>query len=140
MSLYSSAVYPAVLAAMALLLVAGALAWASPRLARALPWAAWAARIASGVQVLVIVVLVTSGASRPDAVMLVGYLLAAVAVLAFLGISRLAAPPAPGQPRDPDRPVLSPRQAIQVDAVAAILVAVALAVVAWRLHAIVLAG
>ena len=160
MRAFSEVVYPAVLSAMATVLVAGAVALvaasrgvakppgapqgsparSAARLARLLNIATRVARSATFGEIVAIGVLLVAGVTHPPIVMLVGYLIAAVAVLALLGISRLAAPPAPGQPRDPDRPVLGPRQAIQVDAVAAILVAVALAVVAWRLHSILLAG
>lgn len=161
MRAYSDVVYPVVLLAMAAVLAAGAVAYiaatrvsakpgpstrSAARLARLLNIATRVARSATFGEIVAIGVLLVAGVTHPPIVMLVGYLIAAVAVLALLGISRLAAPPAPGQPRDAssahdaDRPVLGPRQAIEVDAVAAILVAVALAVIAWRLHAIVLAG
>ncbi len=140
MGAYTSLVYPAALGAAAVLLLAAAAAFAWPRFASALAGASWLTRVVTVLEVLAIGVLAITGRSRPGVLILVGYLVSAVAVLGFLGISRVGGPPAPGAPADPDRPVLSPRQAAKVDAVAATIVAVALAVVAWRLHSIVLGG
>ncbi len=140
MDTYSSVAYPGVLAVMAIVLVAGGAALVSPRLGGALPGVAWVARVATVVEVLVIAILVITGSTHPSLFTLVGYLLSALVLLGLFGISRLGAPPEPGQPHEADRPVLSPRQSIQVDAVAAMIVAVALAVVAWRLHAILIEG
>ncbi len=140
MSVYTSIVYPAVLGAAALLLLGGAAAFAASRAGAALRGATWIARTATVVQVLAIVVIVVAGWTRPSLFTLVGYLVSAIALVWLLGISRIAAAPEPGAPRDPDRPVLSARQSVQVDAVVAMIVAAAIAVVAWRLHAILLEG
>ncbi len=150
MRAFSDVVYPAVLLAMAAVLAAGALAYlvatrTAPtqnpvRFARLLIVAAWVARGATGIEIIAIGALLGAGVTHPPMVMTIGYLVAAVAVLALLGISRFGAPPAPGQTRDPEQPVLSPRQMVQADGMAAMVVGVALAVVAWRLNTILLAG
>ena len=145
MRTFSDVVYPAVFGAMVAVLAAGAVAYVaasrgSVRFARLLVVAAWVARASTGIEIVAIGALLGAGATHPPMVMLVGYLVAAIAVLGLLGISRLAAPPAPGETPDPERPVLSPRQAVQADGAAAMIVGAALAVVAWRLNTIVNEG
>ncbi|HEX7590066.1 MAG TPA: hypothetical protein VF362_03715 [Demequinaceae bacterium] len=155
MRAFSDAVYPAVLLAMVAVLVAGAVAYVAAtrigptagaaaqntaRFARLLIVATWVARGATGIEIVAIGALLGAGVTHPPMIMLVGYLVAAVAVLGLLGISRLGAPPAPGEAHDPDRPALSPRQMVQADGAAAMIVGAALAVVAWRLNTILLAG
>ena len=165
MGAFSDVVYPAVFVAMVAVLAAGAVAYAAATRGRSNPgWAArgkataetsppsafrfarlliiatWVARASTGIEIVAIAALVGAGVTHPPMVMLVGYLVAAVAVLGLLGISRLAAPPAPGETPEPERPVLSPRQAVQADGAATMIVGVALAVVAWRLNTIVNEG
>jgi hypothetical protein len=165
MRAFSDVVYPAVLLAMVAVFAAGAVAyvaatrglakpgWATrgeaaqgaptpsaTRFARLLKIATWVARAATGGEIVAIGALLGAGVTHPPMMMLVGYLVAAVAVLGLLGISRLGAPSEPGEAADPDKPVLSPRQRVQADGVAAMLVGAALAVVAWRLNTILLAG
>ena len=145
MRAFSDVVYPAVFGAMVAVLAVGAVAYVaasrgSVRFARLLVVATWVARASTGIEIVAIGALLGAGVTHPPMVMLVGYLVAAVAVLGLLGISRLAAPPAPGEAPDPEKPVLSPRQAVQADGVAAMVVGVALAVVAWRLNTIVNEG
>lgn len=160
MRAFSDVVYPAVLLAMVAVLVAGAVAYVAAtrigptagaatagaatqntaRFARLLIVATWVARGATGIEIVAIGAVLGAGVTHPPMVMLVGYLVAAVAVLGLLGISRLGAPPAPGEAHDPDRPALSPRQMVQADGAAAMIVGAALAVVAWRLNTILLAG
>jgi hypothetical protein len=150
MRAFSDVIYPAVFVAMIAVLAAGAVAYvaatrglstrAAPRFARLLVIATWVARASTGIEIVAIGALLGAGVTHPPMVMLVGYLVAAVAVLGLLGISRLGAPPQPGEAADPDKPVLSPRQAIQADGAAAMIVGAALAVVAWRLNTIVREG
>jgi hypothetical protein len=150
MTAFTNVVYPAVLLAMVVVLVAGAVAYVAAtraatidnpgRFARLLTIATWVARSATGLEIVAIGALLGAGVTHPPMVMLIGYLVAAVAVLGLLGISRLGAPSGTGESRDPNQPVLSPRQMVQADGVAAMVVGVALAVVAWRLNTIVLAG
>jgi hypothetical protein len=150
MRAFSDVVYPAVLLAMVAVLAAGAVAYLTAtrssttqrpvRFARLLIAATWVARGATGFEIVAVGALLGAGVTHPPMVMLVGYLVAAVAILGLLGISRLGAPPAADQAHDPDQPVLSPRQMVQADGAAAMLVGVALAVVAWRLNTILLAG
>jgi hypothetical protein len=160
MRAFSDVVYPAVLVAMVAVLAAGAVAYVAAtrigptpsgatagaatqntaRYARLLTFATWVARGATAIEIVAIGALLGAGVTHPPMVMLVGYLVAAVAVLGLLGISRLGAPPAPGEAHDPDRPALSPRQMVQADGAAAMIVGAALAVVAWRLNTILLAG
>jgi len=77
--------------------------------------------------------LVVLGGGVP-VVITVGYLLAAIALLPLLGIARLGAPDANND--DPNRPILQPDQIARVDGAAAMIIAVAAAVVAWRLATI----
>ena len=76
--------------------------------------------------------------SKAPVVLTIGYLLAAVALLPLLGIGRLGEPDAPGSGKtpDPERPILQADQIARVDAVAAIIVAIAAAVVVWRIAVI----
>ncbi len=62
-----------------------------------------------------------------------GYLVAAIVMLPLLGIGRLGEPAAPGVDRNPDAPVLSPRQIAKVDGIAAMVIGAGLIVIAWRL-------
>ena len=150
MTAFTNVVYPAVLLAMVAVLAAGAVAYVAAtraartdnpvRFARLLTVATWVARSATGLEIVAIGALLGAGVTHPPMVMLIGYLVAAVAVLGLLGISRLGAPSASAESRDPNQPVLSPRQMVQADGAAAMIVGVALAVVAWRLNTIVLAG
>ena len=150
MTAFTNVVYPAVLLAMVAVLAAGAVAYVAAtraattdnpvRFARLLTITTWVARGATGLEIVAIGALLGAGVTHPPMVMLIGYLVAAVAVLGLLGISRLGAPSATAESRDPNQPVLSQRQMVQADGAAAMIVGVALAVVAWRLNTIVLAG
>lgn len=78
-------------------------------------------------QAVLVIVAVVQGA---PAFMSISYLVASLVVLFPLGISRLGTPEAAAA--EPGRPVLKPDQQARVDAGAAILVAIAQAVIAWR--------
>ncbi len=91
------------------------------------------------VTALIIVVGIISIATSPRAGNLItslGYLIVLGLVLPLLGIGRLALPPGPGEKRDPNAPVLTPRQIAKVDALAAIVVGVTYGVLVWRLTAV----
>ncbi len=129
MTAFLDAVYPAVLVATAVLFAVATLTLAWIRVHRVLQWVVTAFYVVTLVEFLT--VLATIFAGGVPVVITVGYGLAAIALLPLLGISRLGSPD-PDDP-DPDRPVLQQDQIARVDAVAAMIIAVAAAVVAWRL-------
>ncbi|MBC7298993.1 MAG: hypothetical protein H5T82_08875 [Demequina sp.] len=132
MTAYLNAVYPAMLVATAVLFVVGAVTLAWIHAHRALQWVVTGFYVVTFVEVLTILAAIFGGGV--PIVITVGYLLAAVALLPLLGISRLGLPDADDP--DPHRPVLQRDQMARVDAVAAMIIAVAAAVVAWRLASI----
>lgn len=132
MTAFLNAVYPAVLVATAVLFVAGSVTLAWNRAHRVLQWVVTGFYVVTLVEVLTVLSALFGG-GVPIAIT-VGYTLAAVALLPLLGISRVGLPDADDP--DPNRPVLQPDQIARVDAVAAMIIAVAAAVVAWRLAAI----
>ena len=137
MAAYLDVVYPAVLVACAVLLVAGGITMAAIRAHRILNWVVSAFYVVTAIEVIsLIVALVTGGA---PVVMTVSYLFAAIALLPLLGIARLGAPDSddtPSKDKDPNRPILQPDQIARVDGAAAMIIAIAAAVVAWRLATI----
>ncbi|WP_062201947.1 hypothetical protein [Demequina salsinemoris] len=135
MGLYSGLVYPAVLIVAGALAVVGILTLALPRAHGALKAVVTAAWIVTAVQALAVVWLLLTG-NDAGVVLTVGYLLASIALVPLLGIGRLGEPPAPGEKVDPDRPVLRADQIVRLDAIAAVLIGAAIAVVAWRLAVI----
>lgn len=138
MDAYSGVVYPAAVAIFLLLMLVGGLRLLTAParvLLRVMVVAAW---VASAVQALAIVALLATAEGQPSLPMTIGYLIASIALLPLLGVGHLGEPRKPGSQADPERPVLSPSQVAQVNAMAAVLVGAALVVVAWRLHAIVL--
>lgn len=135
MGVYSDTVYPLVLAASAGLLIFGIVTVFAPRVHSLLRLAAIAFRIVIAVQALAVVFAVIG--SKSDVFMTLAYLVAALAMLPLLGISRLGQPEA--AQTDSDRPVLTPVQSAKVDGGAAALVAVASAVVTWRIHEVLVA-
>lgn len=119
--------YPAVLIATGVLALAGAVTMLVVRahpLLRALHKGFVAVVLA---QAALVIVAVVQGA---PAFMTLSYMAASLVVLFPLGISRLGTPEAAAD--EPGRPVLQPDQRARVDAGAAILVAIAQAVIAWR--------
>jgi hypothetical protein len=125
---YLEAVYPAVLVATAVLFVAGGVTLAWIRAHRMLQWVVTGFYVVTLVEVLTLLSAIFSG--DVPIVITVGYGLAAIALLPLLGIGRLGSPDADDP--DPSRPVLQPDQIARVDAVAAMIIAIAAAVVAWR--------
>lgn len=132
MTAYLDAVYPAVLAAAAVLFVAGAFTMVAIRAHRALTWVVTSFYVVTAIEAITLLVAILGGGV--PVVITVGYLLAAIALLPLLGIARLGAPDADND--DPNRPILQPDQIARVDGAAAMIIAVAAAVVAWRLATI----
>lgn len=132
MTAYLNAVYPAVLVATGILFLTGAVTAIWIRAHRVLQWVVTAFYVVTLVEVLTLVSAIFGGGI--PIVITAGYTLAAVALLPLLGISRLGLPDS--EDPDPNRPVLQPDQIARVDAIAALIIAVAAAVVAWRLATI----
>jgi hypothetical protein len=134
---YLDVVYPAVLVACAVLLIAGGVTMAAIRAHRILKLVVSGFYVVTAIEVIsLIVALVTGGA---PVVMTVSYLFAAIALLPLLGIARLGEPDSadkPSRDKDPNRPILQPDQIARVDGAAAMIIAIAAAVVAWRLATI----
>lgn len=133
MGFYTAVVYPAVLAGFLLLFCVAGLTFVWTGLHRWLERAVTLMWVASAVQAFLVGGLLVGGRHPDSLVTAIGYLVVSLALLPLLGIGRLGLPDE-GPRREPDRPVLTPRQIALVDAVAAMVLAVALAVVAWRLH------
>ncbi|WP_169748152.1 hypothetical protein [Demequina rhizosphaerae] len=131
MELYTGVIHPLVLGVSALLALTGliTLAWAPAH--RALRLLVPVTYAAVAVHTVAVVVLLLTGADA-DIILTLGYTVASVALLALLGIGRLGTPEAASADPDPHRPVLTRSQITRVDAASAVIVAVALAVVAWR--------
>ena len=132
MELYTSVVYPAVLAVCALLVAVGVVTLIWVRAHRVLKWVVGATYVAVLAQAgfVLLGLFTVDGISIPTTL---GYFLATVALLPLLGIGRLGTPDAAAIDPDPNRPVLAPDQVARVDAGAAIIVAIALAVASWRI-------
>ncbi|MFW7415714.1 hypothetical protein [Demequina sp. SO4-18] len=131
MELYGGVIYPAVLVACAILALAGLATIVQVRLHRVLEWVVTGFWIVTAVQVISVLVVLFSG-NDAGLVLTIGYLIAALVLLPLLGIGRLGAPDAAALDPDPNRPVLQPDQIARVDGGAAVIVAVAVAVLAWR--------
>lgn len=136
MSAYLDAVYPAVLVASAVLFLAGALTMAAIRAHRFLTWIVSGFYVVTAIEVITLIIVLLGGGV--PVVITVGYILAAIALLPLLGIARMGAPDtdAPAAAKDPNRPILQPDQIARVDGAAAMIIAIAAAVVAWRLASI----
>lgn len=130
---FADVVYPGVLIACGVLFLAGLASLAIIRLHRPLTWVVSAFWAVTVIEVIVIIGAILAGGI--PVVITVGYVLAAVALLPLLGIARLGDPEAAAD--DPNRPVLQPDQMARVDGVAAMVVAIAAAVVAWRVAEII---
>lgn len=126
-------IYPGVLIASGVLFIAGLSSLVVIRLHKPLTWVVSGFWAVTAIEVFVIIGALVTGTI--PVVMTVGYILAALALLPLLGISRLGDPEAAAD--DPNRPVLQPDQMARVDGVAAMIVAVAAAVVAWRVAEII---
>jgi len=105
---------------------------AAIRLHRALTWVVTGFYAVTVIEAITLIVILVNGGV--PVVITVGYILAAVALLPLLGIARLGAPDADSD--DPNRPILQTDQIARVDGAAAMIIAVAAAVVAWRIATI----
>ena len=132
MELYSGFIYPAVLVWCAVLAIAGITTMIWVRAHRVLEWVVTGMWIVTAIQ-LVTVLVVLIGGNDAGIVLTLGYLVASVALIPLLGIGRLGAPDAAALDPDPSRPVLQPDQIARVDGGAALIIAIAAAVLAWRL-------
>ncbi|MDN4476468.1 hypothetical protein QQX09_11445 [Demequina sp. SYSU T00192] len=131
MELYTGVIHPLVLVVSALLALTGiaTLLWAPAH--RALKVLVPVTYAAVAVHTVAVAALLFTGLDA-DLILTLGYVIASVALLALLGIGRLGTPEAASADPDPNRPVLTQVQITRVDGAAAVIVAVALAVVAWR--------
>ncbi len=132
MGVYAGVVVPLVLVVSVVLAVIGIVTLIWPRAHRALAVAVPATYAAVGINLVAVVALLISGVPA-GLVLTLGYLLASVALLPLLNIGRLGTPEAAAADPDPRRPVLAPDQIARVDAAAAVIIAVALAVLIWRM-------
>lgn len=132
MDAFEGFVYPLVLGFSALLAFVGliTLLWVSAH--RVLKWVVTGAYIVTVIELVVVIGILLGGNGVP-LVITIGYLLAAIALLPLLGIGRLGEPHAAAEDPDPNRPVLAPDQIARVDGTVAVIVAIAMAVVAWRI-------
>ena len=129
---YLDVVYPLVVIAAGILAVAGVGTMIAIGMHRALTWVVTGFYVVTAVEVVVVIgAMLTSDAAI---VMTSGYVLAAIALLPLLGVGRLGSPEAAQS--EPGRPVLQPDQIARVDGGAAVIVAIAAAVVAWRVAVI----
>jgi len=134
MAAFEGFVYPLVLGFSVVLALAGLVTLVWVRSHRALKWVVTAAYVVTLIEVLAIANVLLGGGV--PIVITLGYVLAAIALVPLLGIGRLGEPDAAAVDPDPNRPVLAPDQIARVDGVVAIIVAIAMAVVAWRLDTI----
>jgi hypothetical protein len=134
MAAFEGFVYPLVLGFSVVLALAGLVTLVWVRSHRALKWVVTAAYVVTLIEVLAIANVLLGGGV--PIVITLGYMLAAIALVPLLGIGRLGEPDAAAVDPDPNRPVLAPDQIARVDGVVAIIVAIAMAVVAWRLDTI----
>lgn len=134
MAAFEGFVYPLVLGFSVVLALAGLVTLVWVRSHRALKWVVTAAYVVTLIEVLAIANVLLGGGV--PIVITLGYMLAAIALVPLLGIGRLGEPDAAAVDPDPNRPVLAPDQIARVDSVVAIIVAIAMAVVAWRLDTI----
>ncbi len=105
---------------------------AAIRVHRFLTWVVSGFYVVTAIEVITLLVVLVQGGV--PVVITVGYMLAAIALLPLLGIARLGAPDSGD--KDPNRPILQPDQIARVDGAAAMIIAIAAAVVAWRLATI----
>jgi hypothetical protein len=135
MDAFEGFVYPLVLIFSAILALAGLVTVVWIPAHRVLKWVVSAAYVVTLIEVVVVFFALISGEGIP-VVITVGYMLAALALLPLLGIGRLGEPDAALEDPDPNRPILAPDQIARVDGTVAIIVAIAMAVVAWRIASI----
>ncbi|WP_061965363.1 hypothetical protein [Demequina aurantiaca] len=134
MEFFEGYIYPLVLGFSALLALTGIVTLIWIRAHRVLTWVVTAAYVVTLIEVLAIINALLGGGI--PLVITIGYLLAAIALMPLLGIGRLGEPDAAAEDPDPNRPVLAPDQIARVDGAVAIIVAIAMSVVAWRVFEI----
>ncbi|WP_062212127.1 hypothetical protein [Demequina oxidasica] len=134
MEFFEGYIYPLVLGFSALLALTGIVTLLWIRAHRVLTWVVTAAYVVTLIEVLAIINALLGGGI--PLVITIGYLLAAIALMPLLGIGRLGEPDAAAEDPDPNRPVLAPDQIARVDGAVAIIVAIAMSVVAWRVFEI----
>lgn len=132
MGFYTGVVYPAVLVACGILALTGIATMVNVKVHRVLEAVVTAFWIVTAIQA-VTVLIVLLGDTDAGLVMVISYLIATIIVLPLLGIGRLGEPDAAKADPDPNRPVLAPDQIARVDGGAAVIVAIAAGVLAWRI-------
>lgn len=132
MGFYTGVLYPAVLVACGILAVTGVATMIRVRTHRVLETIVTGFWVVTAIQAITVFVLMftDTGASW---VMVLSYLITTIILLPLLGIGRLGEPDAAKSDPDPNRPVLQPDQIARVDGGAAVIVAIAAAVLAWRI-------
>jgi len=132
MDAFDGFVYPLVLGFSALLALVGLLTLLWVSVHRVLKWVVTGAYIVTAIELFVVIGIMLGGNGVPVEIT-IGYLFAAIALLPLLGIGRLGEPDAADEDPDPNRPVLATDQIARVDGTVAVIVAIAMAVVAWRI-------
>ena len=132
MSVYAGAIYPGVLVACAILAVTGIVTMLQVRVHRVLEWVVTGFWIVTAVQIITVLVVLFSG-NDAGLVLTLGYLVTTIILIPLLGIGRLGEPDAAALDPDPNRPVLQSDQIARVDGGAALIVALAAGVIAWRI-------
>ena len=132
MGFYTGVLYPAVLVACAILALTGVATMIRVRTHRVLEAVVTGFWIVTAVQVVTVLILLL-GDTGASLVMVLSYLITTLILLPLLGIGRLGEPDAAKTDPDPNRPVLQPDQIARVDGGAAVIVAIAAAVLTWRI-------
>lgn len=138
MGFYTGVLYPAVLVACGILALTGIATMIQVKLHRGLEAVVTAFWIVTAIQA-VTVLIVLLGDTSASLIMVISYLIATIIVLPLLGIGRLGEPDAAKTDPDPGRPVLEPDQIARVDGGAAVIVAIAAGVLAWRIFELLVA-
>ncbi len=133
MGLYTGVIYPFVLVAFGALAIMGIITMVQVRAHRVLQWAVTGTWVVTAIHLIAVVGLLLGG-NDAGLVLTLGYLLASLVLLPLLGIGRLGEPDAAAVDPDPNRPVLQPDQIARVDGGAALIVAIAAAVLVWRVY------
>lgn len=138
MGFYTGVVYPAVLVACGILALTGIATMIHVKVHRGLEAVVTAFWIVTAIQAIAVLIALL-GDTDASLVMVISYLIATIIVLPLLGIGRLGEPDAAKTDPDPNRPVLEPDQIARVDGGAAVIVAIAAGVLAWRIFELLVA-
>lgn len=133
MGFYAGVLYPVVLVACGILALTGIATMIRVQLHRTLQNIVTAFWIVTAIQTITVLVLLL-GDTGASLIMVISYLVTTLILLPLLGIGRLGDPDAAAEDPDPNRPVLQPDQIARVDGGAALIVAIAAAVLAWRIY------